>query len=309
MAGVFISYRRADSAGWAGRLFDHLSNRYGNDLVFQDFDDIPPGQDFIEVIQAGIKDSEVMLVVIGPLWLVNAKGERRLDNPDDVLRMEITMGLTCPLTVIPILVGSAFMPSPDDLPEPLKKLSRLNAVEIRDGHWVKDVTELMDHLSQLITQHRATLPLEDAQQEIYAMQKSYFDLLPVDAEASLEIAQEALTKLDQVMPLYPQDSYLQVMRGYFHKNIAMAKRNLNQLEDFELSLNQAEKVFNTIVAENPADASAWNGMGSVNMLRGNLNEALSNIDRALEIKPDYPAALSDRKTVIGHLERNAGLQK
>lgn len=182
-------------------------------------------------------------------------------------------------------------------------------MEIRDGHWVKDVTKLMDHLSQLITQHRATLPLEDAQQEIYAMQKSYFDLLPVDAEASLEIAQEALTKLDQVMPLYPQDSYLQVMRGYFHKNIAMAKRNLNQLEDFELSLNQAEKVFNTIVAENPADASAWNGMGSVNMLRGNLNEALSNIDRALEIKPDYPAALSDRKTVIGHLERNAGLQK
>lgn len=120
MAGVFISYRRADSAGWAGRLFDHLSNRYGNDLVFQDFDDIPPGQDFIEVIQAGIKDSEVMLVVIGPLWLVNAKGERRLDNPDDVLRIEITMGLTSPLTVIPTLVGSAFMPSPDDLPEPLK---------------------------------------------------------------------------------------------------------------------------------------------------------------------------------------------
>ncbi len=304
MPGVFISYRRADSAGWAGRLFDHLSNRYGNDLVFQDFDDIPPGQDFLEVIKAAIEDSEVMLVVIGPFWVENAQGQRRLDNPDDVLRMEITLGLTSHLTVIPTLVGNASMPSPDDLPEPLKKLSRLNAVEIRDGHWFKDVSELMDYLSELITQHRVKPDLAEAQKELYEMQKRYFDLFPVDAGASLDIAQEALTRLDQVMPLYPQDSYLQVMRGYFHKNIAMAQRALNQPEEFENSINRAEQIFITMVAENPDDASAWNGMGSVNMVRGNLEKALSDIERALEIKPDYPEAISDRKIVLSNLQRN-----
>jgi len=151
MAGIFISYRRADSDGWAGRLRDALRNRFG-DLVFQDVDNIPDGEIFSDVIDRALKECDVALIIIGPNWAnaVDEKGRRRLDQEDDWVRTETSMVLNRKIRVIPVLVGGARLPPPDELPADLRSLTRRQAREIRSTSWDSDVALLTSHLKQIV---------------------------------------------------------------------------------------------------------------------------------------------------------------
>jgi TIR domain len=146
MAGVFISYRREDSQSAAGRLADHFETHLTGVSIFRDVDTIEPGIDFVEAIEGAIRASDVMLVVIGPRWLTmtNANGTRRLDDPSDYHRQEISHALSLNKFVIPVLVDGARMPEGRDLPEELQKLNlaRRNAHELSDRRWNYDVSEL-----------------------------------------------------------------------------------------------------------------------------------------------------------------------
>src|SRR4030042_527501 len=126
MARIFISYRRSDSRKWANKLFEHISMRFGKDLVFQDVDDIKPGKDFLLGLHEAIKGCKVALILIGPKWLKvkNADGTRRIDHPKDVLRMEIIEALRGRKTVIPVLLGNTVMPTKEDLPPPLRSFKK-----------------------------------------------------------------------------------------------------------------------------------------------------------------------------------------
>jgi hypothetical protein len=88
---VFISYRRTDTAPFAGRLYDYLAESFGADQVFMDVDTIDPGVDFVRAIEQAIASCEVLLVLIGPLWLdaTNEEGRRRIDDPHDYVRLGI----------------------------------------------------------------------------------------------------------------------------------------------------------------------------------------------------------------------------
>jgi TIR domain-containing protein len=83
--GVFISYRRQESSGLAGRLYDRLAARFGDDQVFMDVDAIAPGLDFTEVLADAVSTCEVLLAIIGPRWLnaTDEEGRPRLDDPND----------------------------------------------------------------------------------------------------------------------------------------------------------------------------------------------------------------------------------
>jgi len=131
--GVFISYRRMDSQAEAGRLFDRLEEALGRDRVFKDVDSIRPGENFPEVIARSLRETEVVLVLIGPRWLLvrGDDGQRRLDDPEDFVRLEVEAALASPKRVIPVLVGGAAMPSPDELPETLRPLVQRNAMHLR----------------------------------------------------------------------------------------------------------------------------------------------------------------------------------
>jgi hypothetical protein len=147
-ARIFISYRRADSAGWAGRLHGDLRERFGADRVFRDVA-IAPGVDFREHIEGVMDGCEVLLAVIGPRWatVTGPDGRPRLDAPDDLVRLEIERALGRPdVHVIPVLVEGAAIPAADDLPAGLRPLSRRNAVEITDVRWEYDVDRLCDCL-------------------------------------------------------------------------------------------------------------------------------------------------------------------
>ncbi len=154
MAGeaVFISYRRDDTAGEAGRLADHLVKRFGKDRVFIDIDAIAPGTDFVVELDRALTRTAVMLVIIGRGWLSASddEGKRRLDAPDDFVRREVATALQRGTRVIPVLVQNATMPSAARLPEELAAFASRQAVAIQHEEFVADATRLADAIAPLI---------------------------------------------------------------------------------------------------------------------------------------------------------------
>ena len=132
LGGVFISYRREDSGGFAGRIYDRLTNRLGRERIFFDVDNIPPGMDFVDVLTERVGACGVLIAVIGKNWISSADEDnrRRLDDPNDFVRIEIEAALARGVWVIPVLVDGAAMPKPEELPDSLKKLRRRQAIEI-----------------------------------------------------------------------------------------------------------------------------------------------------------------------------------
>ena len=150
-ANIFVNYRREDSAGYAGRLFDRLSSGFPG-RIFMDIDNIEPGVDFGEVITQAVGSCEILIVVIGKEWLSckDADGRRRLDNPDDFVRMELAAALERNIRVVPVLVNDAPMPRAKDLPGELAKLARRNAIELSDARWAYDVDRLMHTIVEVL---------------------------------------------------------------------------------------------------------------------------------------------------------------
>jgi formylglycine-generating enzyme required for sulfatase activity len=144
--GVFISYRRSDSAGHAGRLWDRLVRDLPETKVFIDVDRIEAGEDFAEVIDATMAECGVCLVVLGPRWLTAADrfGRRRIDQPDDWVRAEVAGALTRGLRVVTVLVDKAELPAREALPADLARLCDLNATEIDHRTFHADVDRLID---------------------------------------------------------------------------------------------------------------------------------------------------------------------
>jgi hypothetical protein len=149
---IFISYRRDDSRGYAGRLQGDLSRRYSDEHVFRDVE-IPPGADFGEYITGLVDKCNVVLAIIGPGWLDarDREGERRIDKADDWVRLEIERALARDgVEVIPVLVDGARLPPREELPESLLALRRRNAFELSDRRWDYDVAQLGQHLDRVL---------------------------------------------------------------------------------------------------------------------------------------------------------------
>ena len=132
METAFISYRRQDSAGYSRALYNELAQHFDAAQIFMDVDDIPLGTDFVQILKRNLQDCKVMLVIIGPQWLDirGSNGQRRLDNPDDFVLLEIASALENNFNIIPVLVNGAPMPAEADLPDILKPLSRRQALEL-----------------------------------------------------------------------------------------------------------------------------------------------------------------------------------
>jgi hypothetical protein len=141
---IFLSYRRADTGGYAGRLADSLERHFGKGSVFQDVETIVPGSNFMQTIDAAIARCDVLVVLIGNTWLAerNANGGMRLNDPDDFVRLEVAAGLRAKTHVIPVLVEGTAMPVETDLPGDLKPLARIQALELSDTRWEYDVQRL-----------------------------------------------------------------------------------------------------------------------------------------------------------------------
>lgn len=156
-SSIFLSYRRDDTSGYAGRLRDSLAERFGPGRVFMDLESIHAGDDFVEILKNAVSSSGVVLVLIGRRWLSAAdkNGNRRLDSPQDFVRLEVETALRRGARVIPVLVQGAPMPTEEELPEPLAQLARRNALDISDARWTFDVNRLADAIKEGLAQAQA----------------------------------------------------------------------------------------------------------------------------------------------------------
>ena len=155
---IFISYRRDDTEGEAGRIFDDLTRAFGSDAVFMDVAGIEPGTDFRKAIDGNVACCGVLLAIIGPTWatITGEDGARRLDNENDYVRLEIASALKRNIPVIPVLVHDAHMPHSPQLPDNLKDLAYRNSVEITHARWNSDVQLLINALGQYVHATKAT---------------------------------------------------------------------------------------------------------------------------------------------------------
>lgn len=152
MRAIFVSYRRSDTQGEAGRLFDDLVTNFGEQKVFMDVAGIEAGRDFRKAIEESVANCGVLLVLIGPSW-VTAKdeaGTRRLEDPADFVRVEVAAALRRDIPVIPVLVRAAQMPRAEQLPDCLKELAYRNCVELTHARWKSDVQLLVEPLRRLL---------------------------------------------------------------------------------------------------------------------------------------------------------------
>jgi hypothetical protein len=148
MRAIFISYRRDDTEGQAGHLFNDLARSFGKDAVFMDVAAIEPGRDFRRVIDDHVASCGVLLTLLGRGWLnaTNEAGQRRLDDPMDFVRLETAAALKRDIPVVPVLVHGAKMPRADELPDDLKELAFRNSVELTHARWDSDMEVLIKAL-------------------------------------------------------------------------------------------------------------------------------------------------------------------
>jgi TPR repeat protein len=155
MALIFVSYRRADTSGSTGRVCDRLRDRFGTENVFRDIDSIDAGEDFTRVIEQTMTGCVVCLAIIGRHWLSadDDKGQLRLVHARDLVRVEIATALERGIRVIPVLVEGAKMPGAGQLPGLLERLANLNAIEVSDRWFDRDIEELLTGVEKELTAH------------------------------------------------------------------------------------------------------------------------------------------------------------
>ena len=153
---IFISYRREDTAYPAGWLYDRLASRYGDGKIFKDVDSIELGDDFVEVITNAVGNCDVLLALVGDEWLTitGADGRRRLDDPNDFVRLEIEAALTRNVRVIPILVDGSRMPHAEEVPASLAGLVRRQALELSPNRFDSDTGRLLKVLDKTLAEVR-----------------------------------------------------------------------------------------------------------------------------------------------------------
>jgi TIR domain-containing protein len=150
MPRLFLSYRREDTGGYAGRLGDGLSARFGRSQIFRDIDAIPPGVNFVKGTDDAIAACDYVLLLIGDNWLSAATkaGDRRLEDPDDFVRREIEAAIKGDVPIIPILVEGARMPTAAELPPTIASVTYFNALELADTRWDYDFNKLVGAVSR-----------------------------------------------------------------------------------------------------------------------------------------------------------------
>ncbi len=149
---IFVSYRRTDTSAECGRIYDRLAEAYGRSNIFKDVDAMPLGLDFRPILTAEVAKCEIMLAIIGRGWesAVDAHGLRRLESPNDYVRIEIAEGLARGIPVIPVLVQNSLIPQVQNLPELLVPLVYRTGIAIRDDpYFHSDMDLLIDRLDSV----------------------------------------------------------------------------------------------------------------------------------------------------------------
>lgn len=207
MSGIFISYRREDTAPWAGRIYERLVQDFPRDHILMDVDNIAPGLDFMKELERSVGQCDTLISVIGRGWVDtrNAQGNRRLDDPNDFVRIELEAALQRGVRVIPVLVDGATMPNAAELPEPLQTLARRNAVELTHARFGSDVQRLVGALTPVAARdnRRKTAPKPKDENDLHFHDGSFRTAVPVLLVTMVLCALYILTASGYLAAVFP----------------------------------------------------------------------------------------------------------
>ena len=149
-SGVFINYRGQDSHSYGALLYTELVRQFGRDQVFLDCESIPPGADFTTELIERVRSARVLLAVIGPGWLTATDpAGRRIDDPADWVRRELTEAFTAGIRVVPVLTDQAELPTEADLPADIAALGRCQYRHLRRREPTADLDRIVTDLTNL----------------------------------------------------------------------------------------------------------------------------------------------------------------
>lgn len=227
---IFISYRRKEAGGHAGRLSDRLIERFGRAQIFQDIDSIQPGDDFAEAIADAVASCQVLLALIDDRWLkIKDREGRRLDNPKDFVRLEIEAALSRNIRVIPILIDGATMPRADQLPAGLAGLAGRQALDLSLTRFDSDVAHLLKALDKYLSELPNARPLAAMQgQPISAPSASPEPRDPTPDEMMASMAPAERAALEKIKD--PQQRALQLLQLYMQKQALQATTQTNMAQ-------------------------------------------------------------------------------
>lgn len=191
---IFISYRRSDTTGEAGRLADSLESLLGTACVFRDADDIPAGEDFEVFLKRELTNTQVIVVLIGKKWLAELSSRRSRPEPDFV-HIEIATALSQGKRVIPVLLQGAELPGTDTLPDDLRPLLKHQALSLRDEAWTADTGRLADAIGRPYAWGKAALRTSIFVAAAVVFTKYAVGALAPDADNQLELARGVIVGL------------------------------------------------------------------------------------------------------------------
>lgn len=169
MSSVFISYRRKDSAGTTGRLYDYLKANLKEKAIFLDIEAIAAGDNFENRIQSHINECNLLIAVIGDRWLgANyPNGSIQIQDPSDWVRREIEIALSRNIKIIPVTIDDVTLPSlSNSLPESLKGLLSLNAIPVRNGYeFQQDAQRLVNNIKKYFSEQETLAEAEQRRRE------------------------------------------------------------------------------------------------------------------------------------------------
>ena len=277
MAGrIFISYRRADTRGFSVAIFNYLATQFGADEIFMDVDKIKPGRDFVKVLEDAVDACDVLIALIGPRWLTmkDEGGVRRLDNPEDFVRVEITRALAGGVHVIPVLVDGAPHLKSSDLPEDLKKMARLHGFSVGD-FFHSDMKRLTPVVREYLAEAEARRKreAEEIKQSEHQKQLEMANLLGQAKEAlEAEEWSRARQKAQAALRLSPKNIEANVIMARAEAGVEFAeeraaeearRKKAEQIAKAQVEKEREEKDKQKKIAEfltkaqNALDAKAW----------------------------------------------------
>jgi tetratricopeptide (TPR) repeat protein len=273
---IFISYRREDTSGHVLALLPALRKHFG-DRIFKDTDNIPPGEDFVKFIKRELDSCSVLLAIIGRDWLKVQDPRlkrRRLDDPDDFLRVEVSTALRSDrIRVIPVLVERGTMPTAADLPADLAELPNRNALELSDARWESDVQLLIQAIQRVIAPVEARADVPQQRPELQDLQKRR--------------AREIAGHLAAAREAFEAQEYEATLMAC-EKALLLDPHGLEALELLDRTRRTIDEL----------KIATWLKEATQALGRGDIGNASDFIDQALAIDPASEPALTLRKEML-----------
>jgi tetratricopeptide (TPR) repeat protein len=299
MAGnIFINYRREESSHVAGRLHDSLAPTFGGNKLFMDVDNIPVGRDFEDYLKSQVAGCDAMLAIIGPNWLTakDETGQRRLDNPNDFVAIEIGAALARKIPVVPVLVDGARMPRASELPDSLKPLARRQAIEVRHTNFSSDAEALVKRLREALGY--------DSPQRRRRMQAT----IGVAAIAVLFVLGLTGYKFFHYGKADIEDSFRHFRQAEQLRAGLRAeeevKRKAGEAEQQRLAAVKAEQERQAAAeaeAKRKADADRKRKEGEEAGRAGDYGRAMANLNEAIRLNPNVAVAYYDRALTYSNI--------